>query len=61
VKFSQSAVVVLKNSFRKYETVAKMGKLIFRAFRCEMELEYVTVGRSLLAPEQKVCESIGFS
>ena len=53
--------MVLKNSFRKYETVAKMGKLIFRAFRCEMELEYVTVGRSLLAPEQKVCESIGFS
>jgi len=26
-----------------------MGRLIFRAFQCEMELEYITVSRLLLA------------
>ena len=35
-----------------------MGRLIFRAFQCEMELDYVTVSRSLLVPVVNVCESI---
>jgi len=30
-----------------------MGRLIFRAFQCEMELEYITVSRLLLVPEAK--------
>jgi len=35
-----------------------MGRLIFRAFQCEMELDYVTVSRLLLGPVVNVCESI---
>ena len=35
-----------------------MWKLIFRAFQCEMELDYITVGRLLLVPVAIVCESI---
>jgi len=27
-----------------------MGRLIFRAFHCEMELDYITVSRLLLGP-----------
>jgi len=30
-----------------------MGRLIFRAFQCEMELGYVTVTRLLLVPVEK--------
>jgi len=30
-----------------------MGRLIFRAFQCEMELDYITVSRLLLAPVAK--------
>jgi len=30
-----------------------MGRLIFRAFQCEMELEYIIVSRLLLVPEAK--------
>ena len=44
---------MLKNSFRNYETVAKMGRSIFRAFQCEMELDYITVSRLLLASVAK--------
>jgi len=51
-------VVLLKNSFRKYDTVAEMGRLIFSAFQCEMELGYITVSRLLLVPVVNVCESI---
>ena len=39
VKFSQTAIVVWNNSFRNEETDAEMGRLIFRAFQCEMELD----------------------
>jgi len=53
VKFSPTAVVVLKNSFQNYETVAEVGRLIFRAFQCEMELDYITVSRLLLVPVAK--------
>jgi len=53
VKFSQTAVVVLKNQFRNEETVAEVGRLIFRAFQYEMELDYITVRRLLLVPVAK--------
>jgi len=33
VKFSQTAVVGLKNSVRSKETVAEIGRLIFDAFK----------------------------
>ena len=48
VKLSQTTVVVLKNSFRNYETVTQVGRLIFRAFQCEMEVDYITVSRLFL-------------
>ena len=35
-----------------------MGRLIFRAFQCEMKLDYITVSRLLLGPVVNVCESI---
>ena len=35
-----------------------MGRLIFRALQCEMELDYITVSRLLLVPVVNVCESI---
>jgi len=35
-----------------------MGRLIFRAFQCEMELDNTTVSRLLLVPVVNVCESI---
>jgi len=41
VKFNQTAIVVLTNAFRNYGTHAEMGRLIFRAFQCEMELDYI--------------------
>jgi len=53
VKVSQTAVVELKNSFRNYETVTDVGRLIFRAFQCEMELDYTNVNRLLLVPLAK--------
>ena len=53
VKFSRTAVLVLKNSFRNNETVAEMGRLIFRAFQCEIELDCITVNRLLLIPVAK--------
>jgi len=53
VKFSQTAVVVLKNSFRNYDTVAEMEKLTYSAFQCEMELGYITFSRLLLVPVAK--------
>ena len=49
---------MLKNPFRNEETGAEMGRLIFRAFQCEMELDYITVSRLLLVPVVNVCESI---
>jgi len=30
-----------------------MGRLTFRAFECEMELDYITVSRLLLVPAEK--------
>jgi len=38
-----------------------MGRLIFRAFQCEMELDYITVSRLSLVPVVSVCESNPFS
>jgi len=35
-----------------------MGRLIFRAFQCEMELVDITVRRLLLVPVANVCERI---
>jgi len=35
-----------------------MGRLVFRAFQCEIELDYITVSRLLLGPVVNVCESI---
>ena len=35
-----------------------MRRLIFHAFQCEMELDYITVSRLLLVPVVNVCESI---
>jgi len=35
-----------------------MGRLVFRAFQCEIELDYITVSRLLLVPVANVCESI---
>jgi len=58
VKFSKTAVMVVKNSFRNLETVPGMGRLIFRAFQCEMALNCAAVSRLLLVPAAKVCESI---
>jgi len=58
VKFSQTAIVVWKNSFRNSEIGAEMGRLIFRAFQCELEPDYITVSRLLLVPVANVCESI---
>jgi len=45
MKFSQTAVVVLKNSFRNWDTVAEMERLTFSAFQCEMELGYIIFSR----------------
>jgi len=53
VKFNQTVVVVLKNSFWNQETVTEEERLIFRAFQCEMELDYITVSRLLLVPVAK--------
>ena len=53
VKFSQTAVVVVKYSVRSYWTVTEMGRLIFRAFRCEIELDYITVSSLLLVSVAK--------
>jgi len=58
VKFSQTAIAVWNNSFRNKETGAEMGRLIFRAFQCEMELDYITLSRLLFGPVVNVCESI---
>jgi len=30
-----------------------MGRLVFRALQCEMELDYITVSRLLLVPVAK--------
>jgi len=40
-----------------------MERLIFRAFQCEMELDYITVSRLLLVPVVNVVKAlrIGFS
>ena len=35
-----------------------MGRLIFRAFQCEMELDYIIVSRLLLVTVTNVCENI---
>jgi len=35
-----------------------MGRLIFRGFQCEMELNYITVSRLPLVPVVNVCERI---
>jgi len=35
-----------------------MGRLIFREFQCEIELDYITVSRLLLVPVVNVCESV---
>jgi len=53
VIFSQTAVVVLKSSFRNQETVTEMGRLIFHAFQCEIELDFITVSRLFLVPVAK--------
>jgi len=45
MKFSQTAVVVLKNSFRNWDTVAEMERLTFGAFQCDMELGYIIFSR----------------
>ena len=37
-----------------------MGRLIFRAFQCEMELDYITVSRLLLVPAVNVCETMNW-
>jgi len=37
-----------------------MRRLIFRAFQCEIELDYITVSRLLLVPVANVCESIEY-
>ena len=58
MKFSQTAIALWKNSFPHYETCTEMGRLIFRAFQCEMELDYITVSRLLLVPVANVCESV---
>jgi len=39
VKFSQTVIVVLKNSFWNQETVTEVERFIFHAFQCEMELD----------------------
>ena len=48
VKFSQIPYVVAKDSIRSYETVAEMGRLIYCAFQCGVELDYISVSRLLL-------------
>jgi len=42
----------------KLRNRCRNGKMIFRAFQCEMELDYITVSRLLLVPVVSVCESI---
>ena len=53
VKFSQTAVVVLKDSSRNLEKIAEIGKLIFRAYQGDMELDYIAVSRLFLVPVAK--------
>jgi len=53
VKFSQTTVVVVKDSVGSYETVAGMRRFIFHTFQCEVELDYITVSRLLLVPVAK--------
>ena len=61
MKFSRTTVVVLKKIFRNYETVAEIGRLIFRAFQLEIELDYITVSRLLPSSKRFVkALSIGF-
>jgi len=48
VKCTQTAILVVKDSVRNEETVAEMRRLIFRAFQCEVELDYIVVSRFLL-------------
>jgi len=53
VIFRLTAFVVLQNSFRNEDTVAEVGRLIFRAFQCEMEQDYTTLSKLSLAPAEK--------
>jgi len=55
VKFSQTGETTVVEEFisKLQETVAEVGRLIFRAFQCEMELDYVTVSRLLLVSVAK--------
>jgi len=53
VKFSQTAVVVLKNSFRNYDTVAEMEKLTYSAFQCEMEAGLYYFQQIVACPSSK--------
>jgi len=57
-EINHTAVVVTKDSVRSWETVAEMGRLMYRAFPCEVELDYTTVNGLLLVMWQNVCESI---
>jgi len=44
--------------------VSEIGRLIFRAFQCEMQLDYIPVSRLLLVPVAKMvlkALGIGFS
>jgi len=43
VKFSQTMVVVLKSSFQNKKTVAKVARLIFRAFQCKIRLNWIVL------------------
>jgi len=40
--------MVVKDSVWTEETVAEMGKMIFRGFQCKVELDYITARRMLL-------------
>ena len=53
MKFSQTAVVVMKNSIWHQEIVSEMGRLFWNAFQCEVELDYITVSKLCLVPVAK--------
>jgi len=54
VKFSQTVWYSVEKLISKLRNSHRSGRLVFRAFQCEMELGYITVSRLLLVPIAKV-------
>jgi len=52
VKFNQTEVVV-EIFISKLRNSRRTGRLFFRAFQCEVELDYITFSRLLIVPVAK--------